>query len=80
MLNRLVAKKLVACDTSDRAHRYALAVPQQAFARSAIDRLKRRFFGGSAEALVVGLVQEELSDKELERLRALIDRRRKERK
>lgn len=80
MLNRLVEKGVIACDTSQRAHRYAPAVPKQAFVRAALEKLKKRFFEGSAERLVVGLVEQDLSDRELARLRDLIDKRRKERK
>lgn len=80
MLNRLVSKGVVACDVSERAHRYAPALPKQAFVRAAVEKLKKRFFEDSSERLAVGLVEQELTDRELQRLRDLIDKRRKERK
>lgn len=77
MLNRLEAKGVVARDTVDRAHRYRAVVKEEAVLRGAIQRLAGRFFGGSAEALAVQLVEESLEGEELARLERLIASRRK---
>lgn len=80
MLNRLEAKGLVERITGDRAHRYRPLLKEDEAAGGAIQRLARRFFGGSAEALAVQLVENELGGEELERLRRLIDRLRQEKR
>jgi predicted transcriptional regulator len=77
MLNRLHSKGLVKRITGDRAHRYRPIVTENDVAGGAIQRVARRFFGGSAEALAVQLVEKELDAKELARLQRLIDRLRR---
>jgi BlaI family penicillinase repressor len=72
MLNRLEAKEIVVRDATDRAHRYRPVVKRRAAVGSAIRRLTRRFFDGSAEALAAQLVESNLDDAELERMRTLI--------
>ena len=54
-------------------------VPRETARRSALARVVRTFFGGSAEAAVAALIdQSSLSDADLDRLRDLIDRARQE--
>ena len=73
MLNRLETKRLVARDASDRVHRYHALLKQPRAVDSALKRLTKRFFEGSAEALVTRLVEKDLNEAELERLQTLID-------
>jgi BlaI family transcriptional regulator, penicillinase repressor len=79
MLNRLEEKGLVRRDASDRAHRYRPLLREQAVVGKAIRSLTSRFFSGSAEALAARLVESELDDEELERLRTIIERQRRKR-
>jgi len=78
MLNRLEAKGAVARDSSDRAHRYRPLLKEPATMTAAIKRLADRFFGGSVEKLATHLVETGLTPKQLERVRGMIDERRKE--
>lgn len=78
MLNRLEAKKLVARDDSERTHRYYAVLEERAVAGSALDRLIKRFFRGSTEALATRLVEKDLTPKELARIQNLIDKHRTE--
>jgi predicted transcriptional regulator len=78
MLNRLEAKGVVARDSSDRAHRYRPLLKEPATVTVAIKRLADRFFGGSVEKLTTHLVEKGLTPKQIERVRAMIDERRKE--
>jgi predicted transcriptional regulator len=73
MLNRLETKKLVARDTTDRMHRYRALLKQPKAVDSALKRLTKRFFEGSAEALVTRLVEKDLNQEQLERIQSLID-------
>lgn len=77
MLNRLDAKGIVGRDASDRAHRYRPLMKRRAAVGSAIRRLTRRFFDGSAEGLAARLVESDLDAAELERMQRLIDELRK---
>lgn len=77
MLNRLEEKGLVRRDASDRAHRYKPLLKEQAVVGGAIRNLTSRFFAGSAEALAARLVESELDEDEIERLRALIAKHRR---
>lgn len=77
MLNRLEEKGVVARDGRDRAHVYRPLQREDRVVRGAIGKLTSRFFGGSAEALATRLVTDDLGPEELERLRRLIDERRK---
>lgn len=76
MLNRLEAKGLVARDSTDRAHRYKPLLKRPAAVGSAIQRLARRFFDGSKEALAIHLVEKDLTVDQLERIRAILDENR----
>ena len=73
MLNRLEAKKLVTRDATDRVHRYRALLKQPKVIDRALKRLTRRFFEGSAEALVTRLVEKDLNEEQLERIQSLID-------
>ena len=77
MLNRLETKKLVARDDSERTHRYHAILEERAVAGSALDRLVKRFFRGSTEALAARLVEKDLTPKELARIQDLIDEHRR---
>lgn len=69
ILRNLEAKQYVSREEEGRAHRYFARVAQQAAQRSALSRLVTSLFGGSPEALVARLVeQEQLSAEELSRL------------
>jgi len=78
MLNRLVDKRLAARELHGRAYRYSPRLRRPDAALGAVGTLIQRFFGGSAEALARHLVEEDLSEAELERIRRLIERRREE--
>jgi len=73
MLNRLETKKLVTRDATDRVHRYRALLKQPKVIDRAFKRLTRRFFEGSAEALVTRLVEKDLNEEQLERIQSLID-------
>lgn len=73
MLNRLDAKRLVARDNSERAHKYYPLIKEPAVVGSAIRRLTNRFFKGSPEALATHLIEEGLSAEQLDRIESLID-------
>jgi BlaI family transcriptional regulator, penicillinase repressor len=79
MLNRLETKSIVARDDSDRAHSYRPLLKEPVVVNGAIQRLTKRFFSGSVEALATRLVEKDLSPEQLERIQSLINaHRRKE--
>ncbi|MEQ1858000.1 MAG: BlaI/MecI/CopY family transcriptional regulator [Longimicrobiales bacterium] len=61
-----------------RAHRYTAEVERDAAGESALERVTERLFGGSPEKLLLRLVDTELDEDELRRMRDLLDRRLKE--
>jgi BlaI family transcriptional regulator, penicillinase repressor len=73
MLNRLERKTLVARATGERVHRYRALLKEPRAADSALKSLAQRFFGGSIEALVTRLVEQDLTEEQLERVQSLID-------
>jgi BlaI family penicillinase repressor len=73
MLNRLEAKGRVARNASDRAHRYRPLFKEPAAVTVAIKRIADRFFGGSVEELATHLVEKNLTPKQLDRVRTMID-------
>ena len=78
LLRVLEAKGYVKRSTSGKAHVYRAALGRARVEKKAVRSLLKRFFGGSAEALVVRLIEnDELSAEELERLRRRPARRRK---
>lgn len=80
VLQTLEAKGFVAHEKEGRAHRYTpLVAPGEAGA-SALDRLVEKVYHGSVEYLLAQLVEaREVAPAELERMRALLDRRLAER-
>jgi len=73
MLNVLLRKGKVKRVQEGRAFRYRAAVDQKRATGSALEDMVRRMFGGSAEALVLAMVESQQIDaKELERLSALV--------
>jgi BlaI family penicillinase repressor len=76
VLRTLEEKGYVGHREEGKAHRYFPKVAQSAARRSALTRLVDRVFEGSAELLLTQLVADRnLSDKELARLRKLLDER-----
>ena len=76
VLRILEEKGYVTHTTEGRAHRYQPLVERAAAGESALKRLRERLFGGSPELLLTRLVEtEDLSEKELLRLRDLLDER-----
>lgn len=78
ILNRLEGKGRVARDASDRAHRYRSLFHEPAAVAVAIQRLADRFFLGSVEDLATHLVEKDLTPKQIARIRALVEKSRKE--
>jgi len=75
ILRNLEAKQYVSRAEEGRAHRYFPRVAQQTAQRGALSRLVTSLFGGSPEALVARLVEEEqLSAEELARIARLLHR------
>ncbi|MHB1074298.1 MAG: BlaI/MecI/CopY family transcriptional regulator [Gemmatimonadaceae bacterium] len=69
ILRNLEEKRLVSHTVEGRAHRYLPALERRDAGRSAIARLIDKLFGGSAEQLLVHLVeQRELGADELARI------------
>lgn len=70
ILRNLEEKGVVSHAPEGRAHRYVPRLAEQAARRTAVGRLVETLFGGSAEELVVHLVQDRvLSTKDLKRIR-----------
>ncbi len=77
ILRNLEAKEYVSHEEEGRAHRYFPRVAQRTAQRSALSRMVTALFGGSPEALVARLVeQEQLSPDELARLARELNRAR----
>ncbi len=71
----LEAKEYVKHVKDGRAHVYVPVVARQEASRSEIRHLVSRFFQNSHELLVLNILQERgIDDKELKRLRALLER------
>ena len=78
ILRTLETKGYVSHAEEGRAHRYAPRVGREAARRSALRELSTRFFKGSTELLFMHLVeQQNLTDAQVERIRALLDERSK---
>jgi predicted transcriptional regulator len=74
MLNVLWRKKKVKRVLVDRAYHYRPAVTKKRAVGQAVSDLVRRAFGGSAEALVVSLLEtRQLTPEALRRLQELVD-------
>jgi predicted transcriptional regulator len=73
MLNVLLRKGKVKRVQEGRAFRYRAAVNRKRATGSAVQDLIRRMFGGSAEALLMTMVESrQIGAKELERLSAMV--------
>ena len=76
MLNVLHRKGKVARELQDRAYHYSPVVSRSQVVSVAMRDIIDRLFGGSAESLVLSLVEtKHLTPRELERLRSLVDER-----
>jgi BlaI family transcriptional regulator, penicillinase repressor len=79
MLRILEEKGFVGHTEEGKAYRYHPLVDREAAEKSAVRKLVRRVFGGSAELLLTQLVSDrDLSTDEVERMRELLDRRLRE--
>jgi predicted transcriptional regulator len=78
MLKIMEEKGYVSRSPEGRAHRYAPEVKREEAGESALERVTERLFGGSAEKLLLRLVDTELDPDELRRMRDLLDRRLRE--
>ena len=73
MLNVLVRKKKARRTLKDRAYYYRPAVKRDQVAGSAVKDLIDRLFGGSAESLVMSMVESrQLTPEKLERLQRML--------
>jgi len=76
MLNVLVLKKKARRTLKDRAYYYRPAVKREQVAGSAVKDLIDRLFGGSAESLVMSLVESrQLTPEKLARLQRMLEAR-----
>lgn len=81
MLNRLEEKGLVSREKRGRAFLYRPVMEEPAAASVAVRRLVDRFFGGDPAELATHLVEGAITPRDLDRIQALIeDRRRKAKK
>jgi predicted transcriptional regulator len=78
MLKIMEGKGYLSRRREGRADRYAPEVKRLAAERSALGRVTERIFGGSAEDLLIRLVETDLDTEQLRRMRDLLDRRLKE--
>lgn len=79
MLNILVRKRRAKRTLVDRAYRYRAAVSREQTAGSTLRDLVDRMFGGSAEALVMSLVEtSQLTPETLRRLHEMLEEKRDE--
>ena len=79
MLNILVRKRRAKRTLVDRAYRYRAAISREKAAGSMVRDLVGRMFGGSAEALVLNLVEtSQLTPETLRRLNEMVARKEEE--
>ena len=79
MLNILVRKKRAKRTLVDRSYRYRAAISREKAAGSTLRDLVDRMFGGSAEALVLNLVEtSQLTPETLRRLHEMVSKDKKE--
>jgi BlaI family transcriptional regulator, penicillinase repressor len=75
MMERLQERGWLHCESSDRAFRYRAAAPREAVQGMMVRRLLDSAFNGSAEGLVMALLDGRgLTDDEAKRIRDLIGR------
>ena len=76
ILRTLEAKGYVGHEEEGRAHRYVARVARDAARHSALRHLSTKLFKGSVELLMTSAVSDKkLSDEEIRRIRALLDKR-----
>lgn len=76
ILRTLEAKGYVGHKEDGRAHRYVARVARDAARHSALRQLCAKLFKGSVELLMTSAVSDKkLSDEEIRRIRALLDKR-----
>jgi BlaI family transcriptional regulator, penicillinase repressor len=81
LLHRLERKGYVTHDVDGRTYVYRACQPRHSVAAQAVKQIADRFFGGSMEQLLVGMVDNEVVDRaELERMVRKIAAKKKERK
>jgi predicted transcriptional regulator len=81
LMERLARKGWLTRRADGQTHYYAAAVPRAATLGNVVQRLVNSAFAGSAEALVLALLEGRgVSDDEARRIRQLIDAARKRRK
>ena len=71
-LQTLETKGAVAHESAGRAYMYTPVVERQQSRRKAVQELLRRWFDGSPNALMLNLLEEELSEEERDALRKLL--------
>lgn len=76
ILRTLETKGYVGHEEEGRAHRYVARVAREAARHSALRQLSSKLFKGSVELLMTSAVSDKkLSDEEIRRIRALLDKR-----
>jgi BlaI family transcriptional regulator, penicillinase repressor len=76
ILRTLETKGYVGHEEEGRAHRYVARVARDAARHSALRHLSAKLFKGSVELLMTSAVSDKkLSDEEIRRIRALLDKR-----
>jgi predicted transcriptional regulator len=81
LLHRLEKKGYVAHEVEGRTYVYSACQARQSIAAQAVKQIADRFFGGSMEQLLVGMVDNDFVDREeLERMVRKIAAKKKERK
>lgn len=76
VLRTLESKGYVGHKEEGRAHRYLPLIAREAARRSALRHLSTKLFKGSVELLMISIVSDDkLSDEQVKRIRALLDRR-----
>ena len=74
MLNVLHRKRKVKRKMKDRAYYYSPVLSRQSAVRQAVGDMLNRFFGGSADSLVLNLVEtRQLTPEKLEQIRKLLE-------
>jgi predicted transcriptional regulator len=76
ILRTLETKGYIGHEEEGRAHRYVARVAREAARHSALRHLSAKLFKGSVELLMTSAVSDKkLSDEEIRRIRALLDKR-----
>jgi BlaI family penicillinase repressor len=79
MLNVLHRKRKVKRKLKDRAYYYSPVLSRQSAVRQAVGDMLNRFFGGSADSLVLNLVEtRQLTPEKLEQIQKLLEQSKEE--